>query len=113
MAGVGWRKNGEVEAVKLPISGKEMDFYKFLWKRGEQKAVQIWGIWRNGNPVQINYRELDSAAPVSWLGLSGKRGSATELVSINIPYEDSVPDLKTIAEAMNDLVQHRGEAEAK
>lgn len=113
MAGVGWRKNGEVEAVKLPISGKEMDFYKFLWKRGEQKAVQIWGIWRNGNPVQINYRELDSAAPVSWLGLSGKRGSATELVSINIPYEDSVPDLKTIAEAMNDLVQHRGLAEAK
>ena len=90
-----------------------MDFYKFLWKRGDQKAVQIWGIWRNGKPVVINYGNLDQAAPVSWLDLVGKRGSATELVSINIPYAGTAPDPKAIAQAMNDLVQQSGKTGAK
>lgn len=113
MAGVGWRKDGDFESIKLPISGKEMDFYKFMWKRGEKKAVQLWGIWRNGKSVEINYRDLDSSAPVSWIELAGKRGSATELVSINIPYEGTPPDLKTMTEAMNTLVQYRGQKPAK
>ena len=113
MLGVGWRKDGDVESIKVPISGKEMDFYKFLWKRGDQKAVQIWGIWRNGKPVVINYGNLDQAAPVSWLDLVGKRGSATELVSINIPYAGTAPDPKAIAQVMNDLVQQSGKTGAK
>lgn len=113
MAGVGWRKDGDVEVVKIPVSGQEMTFYKFPWKRGDLKAIQLWGVWRNGKTVEINYRELDTAAPVSWLEMSGKRGSATELVSINIPYEGTPPDLKAMTEAMNNLVEHRLPATGK
>jgi hypothetical protein len=113
MAGAGWRKDGETESIKLTIDGKEMDFYKFLWKQGEQRAVQIWGIWRNGQTVPINYRELNSASAVSWLDLGRKRGSATELVSINMLYEETVPDLKALGDAMNKLVQYRGQPASK
>ncbi len=113
MAGAGWRKDGETESIKLAIDGKEMDFYKFLWKQGEQRAVQIWGIWRNGQTVPINYRELNSASAVSWLDLGRKRGSATELVSINMLYEETVPDLKALGDAMNKLVQYRGQPASK
>jgi hypothetical protein len=113
MAGAGWRKDGEVETVKLSIDGHELDFYKFLWRQGEQRAVQLWGIWRNGKTVQINYRELNSASAVSWLDLGRKRGSATELVSLNMTYDESVPDLKAVGDAMNRLVQFRGQPTKK
>ena len=43
-----------------------------------QRAVQIWGIWRNGDPIDMNFF---TDYKLEWSLLSGKNRSAVEVLS--------------------------------
>ncbi len=84
MPGVGWQSAGGPEPVTVNLSGRDVQLYVFRFHRGEIEALQLWGVWRNGDPVPLDYQPdqvLRAAAAPPALNLEGKRRSATEIVS--------------------------------
>lgn len=55
MPGSGWKQVGGVSTTNVVINGVPLQFYVFQFERPEVKAVQLWGVWRNGRPVVMDY----------------------------------------------------------
>jgi exosortase len=87
MPGIGWQPIGKPEAVDVSLGSRPVRFYFFHFQRGDVYALQLWGVWRNGEPVSFNYQPAQvleaTVAPAS-LHLEGKRRSATEIVACNV-----------------------------
>jgi exosortase len=84
MPGVGWQSAGGPEALTVSFSGHEVQLYVFRFRRADIEALELWGVWRNGEPVPLDYQPdqvLRAAAAPPALHLEGKRRSATEIVS--------------------------------
>jgi exosortase len=84
MPGVGWESAGGPEALTVDLSGREVQLYSFRFRRGDIEALELWGVWRNGDPVPLDYQPdqvLRAAAAPPALHLEGKRRSATEIIS--------------------------------
>lgn len=96
MPGLGWRQVGEVGTVEIPISGTPLKWLVFQFEqpnaKPETKMLQLWGVWRNGEPVQMNYSSRLSVLPevYGWLP-SARHLSGVELVSMFVPYRDGEP----------------------
>jgi hypothetical protein len=94
MPGVGWESNGAPDAFDLDFDGRKVRFYAFRFQRGVDHALQLWGVWRNGEPVPLDYEAaqiLGTAQPPPALALEGKRRSATEIVACSLFHEQSAP----------------------
>ena len=84
MPGIGWESGGPPESITIDFSGHPMQLYLFRFRRGDIEALELWGVWRNGNAVPLDYQPdqvLRSAAAPPALHLEGKRRSATEIVA--------------------------------
>jgi exosortase len=84
MPGIGWESGGPPESITIDFSGHPMQLYLFRFRRGDIEALELWGVWRNGDPVPLDYQPdqvLRSAAAPPALHLEGKRRSATEIVA--------------------------------
>jgi exosortase len=87
MPGIGWTLDGPPEPREVQIDGHAIRCYLFRFRRENLHALELWGAWRNGKPVAIDYRpeEVLGVVPASSsLDLAGKRRSATEIVACNI-----------------------------
>ena len=93
MPGSGWVQKGGVETVDLLIDGHSLRFLVFRFERGETKAVQVWGVWRNGQPVEMDYSDHLTALPEKYRPIPSERHlMGVELVSLFIPYQgNNVP----------------------
>jgi len=84
MPGVGWESRGPPESITIDFSGQQIQLYLFRFRRGDIKALELWGVWRNGDAVPPEYQPnqvLRGAAAPPALHLEGKRRSATEIVA--------------------------------
>jgi exosortase len=84
MPGIGWESVGPPESITIDFSGRQAQFYLFRFRRGDIEALELWGVWRNGDPVPLDYQPdqvLRTAAAPPALHLEGKRRSATEIVA--------------------------------
>jgi len=84
MPGIGWKMTGAPEPITIEFSGGQKQFYLFRFRRGEIEALELWGVWRNGEAVPLDNQPdqiLRAAAAPSTLQLEGKRRSATEIVA--------------------------------
>jgi exosortase len=87
MPGIGWTLERPPEPREVQIGDHAIRCYLFRFRRQNTHALQLWGAWRNGKPVAIDYRpeEVLGVVPASSsLDLAGKRRSATEIVACNI-----------------------------
>jgi hypothetical protein len=87
MPGIGWQLIAPAEPREFEIDGRHLSVYLFRFKRDRTLALELWGAWRNGNLVPIDYKPdqvLGVAVPPASLYLEGKRGSATEIVSCSV-----------------------------
>ena len=87
MPGIGWELDGPGEARDVQIDAHLVRCYLFRFRRQNVHALELWGAWRNGKSVSIDYRPeqvLGAAAAPNSLDLEGKRRSATEIVACNI-----------------------------
>ncbi len=94
MPGVGWQSAGGPEALTINFGGRDVQLYAFRFQRGDIEALELWGVWRNGDPVPLDYQPdqvLRAAAAPPALHLEGKRRSATEIVSCVIAGSTSRP----------------------
>src|SRR5438067_7038227 len=84
MPGVGWESSRPPESITFDFSGHQTQLYLFRFRRGDVEALELWGVWRNGEAVALDYQPVQvlsvAAAPPA-LHLEGKRRSATEVVA--------------------------------
>ena len=102
MPGIGWQANGSPEAVEVSLSGQQLRCYLFRFQRGDTYALELWGVWRNGEPVPLGYQPaqaLGAAPPPPTLHLEGKRRSATEIIACTV-IGDSDPPPNAIVVAL-------------
>ena len=95
MPGIGWELDGPAEARDVQIDAHLVRCYLFRFRRQNVHALELWGAWRNGKSVSIDYRPeqvLGAAAAPNSLDLEGKRRSATEIVACNIIANGTKPE---------------------
>lgn len=106
----GWTKDGEVEPVDVTFGDHRLRMHVFRFADAHQRAIQVWGIWRNGDPIHMDFFENHS---LEWSLLTGKSRSAVEVVSCVIPYTEGPPPLEEAKRILGTAVKyHRQSAPA-
>ena len=111
MPGVGWESGGPPESITIDFSGRETQFYLFRFRRGDVEALELWGVWRNGDAVALDYQPdqvlgIGGAPPP--LHLEGKRRSATEIVACIIGgNRDHPPDAERAIAILKSVFQYK------
>jgi len=95
MPGVGWQQVGPPARLDVDFDGGEVRCYVFRFWRENYHALQLWGVWRNGEPLPLEYsvpQVFSEAEPPQTLQLGGKRRSATEILTCSLIREHSAPE---------------------
>ena len=97
MPGSGWKQVGDVETVEIPLDGRPLRWMLFRFERGDLKAMQLWGVWRNGQPVEMDYSDKLTALPEKYRPVPSPRHlMGVELVSLFMPYRGDVAPPVTV-----------------
>ena len=94
MPGIGWKPSGPAEPVDIELDGHAIRFYLFRFHRGNTHALELWGAWRNGEAVPLEYsleQVFGTMPPPASMQLEGKRRSATEIVACSVMAEGVQP----------------------
>ncbi|MEY2531124.1 MAG: hypothetical protein QOI96_1209 [Verrucomicrobiota bacterium] len=110
MPGVGWKLAGAPEPIEVSLNDRSVRFYAFRFQRQNAYALQLWGVWRNGEPVSLDYQPeqvLGAAVPPPSLQLEGKRKSATEIVACSVIANDRMPANEIAVALLQSVFQYR------
>jgi exosortase len=100
MVGAGWRANGPAQEIIVNMNGQPVKWLAFPWKNDRTLAVQVWGAWRNGAPIVGNKAARTLPEMLKQLKLFSKGQSATEIISITIPYSGDTPPVEAAQAAL-------------
>ncbi|MEP6937547.1 MAG: exosortase/archaeosortase family protein [Chthoniobacterales bacterium] len=106
MPGIGWQLTAGPERLEVEMGGRALSCYAFRFQRGNFHALELWGVWRNGEAVPLNYHPaqvLGAAVPPPGLKLEGKRKSATEIVACSLIAEGEAPSTATAVGALQSV----------
>jgi len=84
MPGIGWEMTARSQPITIELSGRPKQFSLFRFRRGQVEAAEVWGVWRNGEALPLDYQTdqiVRAAAAPANLHLEGKRRSATEIIA--------------------------------
>ena len=112
MPGVGWKPDGEPKPFDVALNGRSIRCYFFRFQRGNAHALELWGVWRNGEPVPIDYQPaqvLGAAVPPPALHLEGKRRSATEIVACSVIADGSPPAPEIAVALLQSVFQYKAQ----
>lgn len=111
MPGVGWKLVAPAEPIDVALNGSSIRCHLFRFKRGETYALELWGVWRNGEPVALDYEanQVLGAAPLpSSLRLEGKRRSATEIVACSVIANGESPPPQIAVALFRSVFDYKG-----
>jgi len=102
MPGQGWKMVGKPEPLKVTIGGNPLDFLTFNFERDGLKAIQVWGVWRDGQAVAFDYNKSFGDLPEVFKPWPSNRHLlGVELVSCFMPYKpNQVPDLALLTRVL-------------
>jgi exosortase len=109
MPGVGWQMIGAAEVRETELDGHPLRCYIFRFHRGNAHALELWGAWRNGDAVPLDYQPdqvLGVTAPPAALRFEGKRRSATEIVSCSVIAEGAEPPADIAVEILQSVFKY-------
>ncbi len=110
MPGVGWKSAGPATAVDVGFEGHTVRCYAFRFERGIYHALQLWGVWRNGEPVPLDLevaQVLGDAVPPPGVALEGKRRSATEIVACTLISEEAPPPQEMAVAVLRSVFEYK------
>jgi exosortase len=107
MPGSGWTQIGEVERVTLDLVGQPREFYVFRFEREGFKALSVWGVWRNGKTVEMDYSNRMTALPEVYHPYPSSRHlMGIEILSIFMPYRTApAPTPQLVEKLLPEVVQ--------
>jgi exosortase len=100
----GWKKDGEVEPIDITFDGRSLRLHVFRFAGIGQRALQVWGIWRNGEPIQMDFFNNPT---LEWSLLTGRSRSAVEVISCVVPYTEDQPPLDLAKQIMTSVFEYR------
>lgn len=100
----GWKKDASPEPIQITLDGQTLEFTLFRFSSLAQRAVQIWGIWRNGQPIGMNFFENPT---LEWSLLTGKNRSAVEIVSCVVTYTGDTPPVDLARQVLTSAFRYR------
>ena len=109
MPGVGWEMAGSPQPVEIELNGHAVRCYLFRFTRGRTQALQLWGAWRNGVLVPLEYQSaqvLGSALPPPPMQLEGKQRSATEIVACSLISDAGEPSAEIAIALLQSVFQY-------
>jgi len=110
MPGLGWEQTAPAEPIDVAFGDRVIRYHLFRFRRGNMYALELWGVWRNGDPVPLAYEPAQifgvKMPPVS-LHLEGKRRSATEIVACTVIAEGSSPPNEIAVALLQSVFQYR------
>jgi exosortase len=110
MPGVGWKLDGQAEPLTVALSGRSIRCYLFRFQRGTARALELWGVWRNGELVPLDYQpeQLFGVAQSSpSLHLEGKRRSATEMIACSVIADGTPPRPEIAVAVLQSVFQYK------
>lgn len=108
MPGAGWSPRPDVRKAQIRFNGHVMDFNVFTFDRQDSKTkgLQLWGVWRNGKPVEMDYsRVLRSSPEVFDLLPSGRHLLGVEVVSVFMTFEGEEPGLEVFERTLPEYLE--------
>ncbi len=109
MPGVGWQLRGQPSTVTVRLSGRSTGLNVFRFAREKLDALELWGVWRNGKPLPIDYQPdqvLGTASALN-LHLLGKRQSATEIIACTVISDQGPPPLETATDLLESVFHYQ------
>ncbi|MBX3745997.1 MAG: exosortase/archaeosortase family protein [Verrucomicrobiae bacterium] len=100
----GWRVEGQVEPLEVRFGDRALTMHLFRFAGVGQRAVQVWGIWRNGEEIPMAFFDRPT---LEWSLLTGKSRSAVEVVSCVVPYLDGEPPIETARRVLGEVMDYR------
>ncbi len=112
MPGQGWKQAGEVERVTLDLAGRPREFYVFRFERDGMKALSVWGVWRNGKSVEMDYSRRMTALPEVYHPYPSSRHlMGIEILSAFVPYRgEPAPTPQLVEKLLPEVVQWEKDA---
>ncbi len=109
MPGVGWNWDGPAEPVDVSVDGQPIHCYLFRFRRGDVHALEVWGAWRNGQPVSIDCDtgQITGAAGSSSLHLEGRRRSATEIIACSVIAKQTAPSAEIAVALFQSVFEYK------
>jgi exosortase len=112
MPGIGWTQTGVATPSDIELDGRSVRCHFFRFRRGDVYAVELWGVWRNGEPVPLDYNPAQVlgavAAPPS-LHLEGKRRSATEIIACSVIAKGNPPSDKIAVALLRSVFEYKSQ----
>jgi exosortase len=109
MPGIGWKETEAPEPSNINLNGRPVRCHFFRFRRGDTYAVELWGVWRNGEPVPLDYnatQALGAAAPPPSLHLEGKARSATEIIACSVIAKGNPPSDKIAVALLQSVFEY-------
>ncbi len=100
----GWKPDGKVEPIEVEFNGQSLRMTLFRFKGVGQRAIQLWGIWRNGQPIEMNFFENPT---LEWSLLTGRSRSAVEVLSCVVPFTDGTAPVDLARELLTSAFEYR------
>lgn len=111
MPGMGWELAAPPELLEITLDGHSIPCHLFRFRRGNTYALELWGVWRNGEPVPLDYapaQVLSAAVPPASLHLEGKRRSATEIIACSLIADGTLPQEEIAVALLQSVFEYKG-----
>jgi exosortase len=112
MPGIGWEQTAPAEPIDVTLSDRVIRCHVFRFHRGNSYALEIWGVWRNGDPVPIEYEPAQIFGvemPPPSLHLEGKRRSATEIVACTVIADGITPPNEIAVALLRSVFEYKAD----
>jgi exosortase len=112
MPGIGWEQTAPAEPIDVTLSDRVIRCHVFRFHRGNSYALEIWGVWRNGDPVPIEYEPAQIFGvemPPPSLHLEGKRRSATEIVACTVIADGVTPPNEIAVALLRSVFEYKAD----
>lgn len=110
MPGSGWKQVGGVQKTNIVIDGIDLTFHVFRFERADINILQLWGVWRNGKPIELSYSAGYTPNPEVYRPWPTDRHLlGVELVSclIAFPPNTQEPSIDFGAQSLSKLFHYR------
>ncbi len=101
----GWVSDGAFETVEVEFQGRKVTMHAFRFQGVGVRAVQLWGMWRNGEALEMDF--FGRLGRNGWSLWSGRTHSAVEVVSCVVVHHGDAAPMDVVSRIVADVFRYQ------